>query len=288
VTLVPPPAPRIDAHLHVWDLDVSDYAWLTPDLGPLHDTYAPEAARAELDAAGVDAAILVQAEDSERDTEYMLVAAARHSWIAGVVGWVKLDDPARAAEQLDRWQQHPVFCGIRHLIHDDPRDDILALPAVRRSLRDVAARGLAFDVPDAWPRHLAAAGDLAAAVPDLRVIIDHLAKPPAARPDFEAWRRTLARVAALPNTVAKFSGLQRPGERFTVSSVRPAWDVALELFGPERLMYGGDWPMTVLVGGYQTVWDVAASLIGELAPDEQRLLLHGTATRVYRVGTGRG
>lgn len=273
--------PRIDAHLHVWDLEVSEYAWLTPDFGPLHATFAPETARAELDAAGIDAAVLVQAEDSERDTEYMLDVAARHAWVTGVVGWVGLDDPARAADQLDRWQEHRAFCGVRHLVHEDPRADFLALPAVRGSLREVAARGLAFDVPDAWPRHLSATADLAAALPELRVVVDHLAKPPAAPTEFDRWRRTLSRVAAVPNTVAKVSGLQRPGEPVTVESVRPAWDVALELFGPSRLMYGGDWPMTVLVGGYQPVWQVTSTLLGELSPAEQARLVAGTATEVY-------
>jgi L-fuconolactonase len=281
VTSPVPAAPRIDAHLHVWDLEVSEYAWLTPDFGPLHATFAPETARAELDVAGIDAAVLVQAEDSERDTGYLLDVATRHTWVAGVVGWVALDDPARAARQLHRWQQHPAFCGVRHLVHDDPRDDFLALPSVRDSLREIAARGLAFDVPDAWPRHLSATADLAGAVPELRVVVDHLAKPPAAPAEFDRWRRTLRQVAALPNTVAKLSGLQRPGEPFTVGSVRPAWDVALELFGPSRLMYGGDWPMTVLAGGYQPVWQVTATLLGELSPAEQARLLAGTATEVY-------
>jgi L-fuconolactonase len=284
VTPASPVPRRIDAHLHVWDLTVSEYAWLTTDFGLLHATYQPEAAREELDAAGIDAAVLVQAEDSLLDTEFMLDVADRHAWVAGVVGWVELDDPARAAEQLDRWQQHAAFCGIRHLVHDDPRDDVLALPAFRRSLRDVASRGLAFDIPDAWPRHLAAGGDLAMALPDLRVVVDHLGKPPGDREEFEDWRRTLARVAVNPNTVAKFSGLQRPGEPFTVESVRPAWDVALELFGPQRLMYGGDWPMTVLVGGYQPVWAVCSALIGELSPDEQAQLWSWTASEVYRLG----
>ena len=270
----------VDAHLHVWDLSVSGYAWLTPDLGALHASFPPEQARAELEQAGVDAAVLVQAEDSERDTEFLLEVAARHAWVAGVVGWVRLDDPGRAADQLDRWQQHAAFCGVRHLVHDDPRDDFLALPGVRRSLATVADRGLAFDVPDAWPRHLGGARDLAAAAPGLRVVVDHLAKPPAGAADFDRWARALREVAALPNTVAKVSGLQTsPG--YGAGSVRPAWEVALECFGPSRLMYGGDWPMTVPTGGYQHAWAVAAELVGELSPDERARVLAGTATDVY-------
>lgn len=270
---------RVDAHLHVWDLAVSEYAWLTPDLGALHTSFTPEQAHTELEAAGIGSAVLVQAEDSERDTEHMLAVADRHPWVAGVVGWVQLDDPGRAAEQLDRWQRHPAFCGVRHLVHADNRDDFLALPSVRRSLADVAARGLPLDVPDAWPTHLDGARDLAAALPQLRVVVDHLAKPPTGA-GFEAWARALRDIAARPNTVAKVSGLQTvPG--WNAETVRPAWEVALDCFGPSRLMYGGDWPMTVPTGGYQHAWAVTAQLLDDLAPDERASVLAGTAADVY-------
>jgi L-fuconolactonase len=273
----------VDAHLHIWDLERSDYSWLTPELGPLYATYSPEQARAELERAGIASAVLVQAEDSERDTELMLAAADRHPWIAGVVGWVRLDDTAAAERQLERWNGEPRFRGVRHLVHDDPRDDFLALPAVRASLRLLAERGIPFDVPDAWPRHLAATADLAAALPDLRVVVDHLGKPPFGGAGWERWRATLAAVAARPNTVAKVSGLQVPGRPFTVAEVRPAWEAALELFGPARLMWGSDWPLTVLVGGYQQAWEVMSSLVAELSPDEQAQVMASTAASVYKL-----
>ena len=273
----------VDAHLHVWDLARSEYDWVTPELGELYRTFSPEQAESELSAAGVGAAVLVQAEDSVRDTELMLEAAHRHAWVAGVVGWVQLDDPAIAEQQLDRWQAAPTFCGVRHLVHDDPRDDFLALPAVRASLRVLGERGLPFDVPDAWPRHLAATADLAAALPELRIVVDHLGKPPFGGAGWEPWRAALRDVAARPNTTAKVSGLQVPGRPFTAAEIRPAWEVALELFGPERLMWGSDWPLTVLTGGYGHAWRVLSSLVAELSPDEQALILAGTASSIYGI-----
>jgi L-fuconolactonase len=266
----------VDAHLHIWDLERSEYSWLTPELGPLYATFTPEQAHAELAAAGVAAAVLVQAEDSLRDTELMLEAAARHPWIAGVVGWVQLDDPAVAERQLADTR----LCGVRHLVHDDPRDDFLALESVRTSLRLLAERGLPFDVPDAWPRHLAATAELPE---DLVVVVDHLGKPPFGSGDWDRWRATLAAVAARPNTVAKVSGLQVPGTPFTVEQVRPAWEVALDLFGPGRLMWGSDWPLTVLVGGYTHAWDVMSSLVAELSPEEQAQVTSSTAAFVYKL-----
>jgi len=271
----------VDAHMHIWDLGRSDYAWLTPEHGPVYATFTPEQAHAELGDAGVERAVLVQAEDSERDTDLMLDAARGHPWIAGVVGWVQLDDPAVAARQLERWREEPRLSGVRHLVHDDPRDDFLALEPVRRSLSLLADRGIPFDVPDAWPRHLAATADLAGAIDDLRVVVDHLGKPPFGGADWDDWRATLADVAARPNAVAKVSGLQVPGRPFTADAVRPAWEVALELFGPGRLMWGSDWPLTVLVGGYLHGWQVMSALIGELSADEQEQIRSGTAATIY-------
>ncbi|TNC24913.1 amidohydrolase family protein [Amycolatopsis alkalitolerans] len=272
---------KMDTHLHLWDLTVSEYAWL-PAGGPLHATFTAEQAKSELDSAGIDAAILVQAEDSEADTEFMLAQAGAHDWIAGVVGWIRLDEPATARGQLDRWQRDPAFRGVRHLVHDDPRDEFLELPAVRRSLAMLAERGLPFDVPDAWPRHLARTADLAAAVPDLTIVVDHLGKPPRDPAAFAAWLRTMREVAARPNTVAKVSGLQ--AEPFTVNAVRPAFEAALDLFGPDRLMYGGDWPMTVHFGGYGPAWQIYSVLLDELSEAERARVLSGTANAVYGVG----
>lgn len=270
---------RTDSHLHLWDLAVSEYAWL-PE-GPLHRTFTAAEARSELDRAGIDQAILVQAEDSEADTEFMLGQAAAHDWIAGVVGWVRLDDPATAERQLERWRRNPAFRGVRHLVHDDPRHDFLELPAVRRSLALLAERGVPFDVPDTWPRHLAQVADLAAAVPELTVVVDHLGKPPRAPDAFGDWLRVMREVAARPNTVAKLSGLQLPGEPFTVDSVRRAVEAAFALFGPDRLMYGGDWPMTVHFGGYARAWEIYASFLGELSEVERAHVLSGTASTIY-------
>ncbi len=273
--------PTVDSHLHVWDLSRGGYDWLGPERGVLYRSFTADEAAAELAVAGIGSAVLVQADNSTADTDYMLGVADRYSFVAGVVGWVALDDTATAAKQLDRYGGHPRFCGVRHLVHIDPRDDFLALAPVRDSLRLLAERGLPFDVPDAWPRHLAAVADLADAIPELTVVVDHLAKPPRGTDEFAAWSRAIRAVAARPNTVGKVSGLQMPGQPFTAEALRPVLDVALDAFTPSRLMYGGDWPMTVPAGGYQPHWQVVAGLIGELSATERDDVRHATATRVY-------
>jgi predicted TIM-barrel fold metal-dependent hydrolase len=126
---------RVDAHLHLWNLEAGGYGWLGPQHGPLHRSFSAEEARQELATSGVDRAILVQADDTLADTRAMLDAAHNNDWIAGVVGWIRLDAPEEAVRQLHDWLDEPGFCGIRHLVHGDPRDDFLALPAVRESLK---------------------------------------------------------------------------------------------------------------------------------------------------------
>ena len=274
----------VDSHVHLWDPAIG-YEWHVEfGFGPgLRRPITAAEARVELDAAGVDEAILVQADDTAADTDLMLAAAGANPWIVAVVGWVPLDDPAEAAAELDRRAAHPKLRGIRHLVHFDARPDFLDRPAVRESLALVARHGLAFDVPDAWPRHLRQTADLAEALPELPVVIDHLAKPPFGGEDWDAWAEVMARAAALPNTVAKVSGLHADGVAHPVDVVRPAWELALELFGPDRLLYGSDWPMTVAGSGYVSTWKQLGTLIGELSPAEQSAIYEGAARRVYRL-----
>lgn len=275
------PHSRIDSHLHLWDRRRSEYKWITPDLGELYDDFPAETAAHHLVSAGIDGAILVQAEDSYADTHFMFDAAAANDWVVGVVGWIPIDDPAAASDALADWNAHPVFCGVRQLIHIDARRDLLDSPAVAETLRLIAGADLAFDVPNAWPRHMKSVGRIAASNPELTVVVDHLGTPPAGSTALEAWERAIRDVAAQPNTVAKVSGLQH----LTAEPLRRAWDVALHAFGPSRLIYGSDWPMTVPYGGYEPTWHRISALISELTPFEQDNILSGTAHRAYRLTT---
>lgn len=275
---------RLDAHLHLWRLGGGGYRWLGPEHGALCRSFGAAEAWTELDSAGVGQAILVQADDTLADTRAMLDAAAGHGWIAGVVGWIQLDSPETAGPQLEEWLREPVFCGLRHLVHDEPRENFLALPQVRESLGLAAEAGMTFDVPDAFPRHLAAAADLAEALPELTVVVDHLGKPPLGTQAERSWRAQLSRFTDLPNTAAKVSGLHLPGVPYTAAALRPAWDTALEVFGPQRLMFGGDWPVSTQGAPYRRTVSVLAELIGRLDDADARDVWAATAKRTYRRG----
>lgn len=285
----------IDAHLHLWDLgrrstDPHAYPWLTPALGDLHRNHLPEEARAvadELVAADgrrPHRAILVQAEDSLAETDLLVNWAEQHDWILGAVGWLPLRDPHATSAALDGLAGRPLV-GVRHLVHDDPDAGFLDDPAVRESLSIVAEAGLPLDVPDAWPRHLDQLTRLATEMPDLVVVVDHLAKPPRTdgREAMAAWAHGLAAAASLPNVVAKVSGLQCDGAPLTTEALAGVLDLALALFGADRLMYGSDWPMTTLhEDGPARHWAALSGWIVGLPAADQRAVLSGTASRLYR------
>lgn len=276
-------AELIDTHLHIWDLERGDYPWLGPELGVLYRTYALDEVDVARREAGVDGAILVQAANNRRDTELMLQAMAGHPWILGVVGWVDLLAGAAAEARAVELQSTGRVVGIRHLIHNEPDPDWIIQPTVLEALRAIARVGLTFDVVSVTPRHLVHVPTVARAVPDLTLVIDHLSKPPIASGDLAEWRRLFAAAAKYPNVCAKVSGLDTAAtpETWTPDELRPAFDHALETLGSDRLVYGGDWPVSILGGGYARQCAAFTALIAALSPYEQRAIKSGTAARIY-------
>jgi L-fuconolactonase len=276
----------IDTHLHIWDLDRGDYPWLGPEAGLLYRTYTIDEVDAARREANVEGAILVQAANNRRDTELMLESMAGYPWILGVVAWVDLKAGAGVQAAAVELKSTGRVVGIRHLIHNEPDPDWIVQPAVIDGLRALADLGLPFDVVSVLPQHLAHVATVAQALPELSLVIDHLSKPPIASGDLREWRRLFAAAAEHPNVSAKVSGLDtaaRPGS-WTVDDLRPAFDHALAVLGPDRLMYGGDWPVSILGGGYARQHAAFSALIAELSRDEQRAIKNGTAIRVYGVG----
>lgn len=270
----------VDAHQHFWNLETGSYPWLTPDLGVLYRTYAPEDLAPELAATGVDATVLVQAADSAAETDTMLAQADAHDFIAGVVGWVPLTKPAEAAEAIDRYRRHPKFVGVRHLIHDEPDPDWVVQESVLESLGLLAAAGLTFDVVSLLPRHLEHVVTIARRHPTLKIVIDHLSKPRIRDREWEPWAGLLAAAAACPNVCAKVSGLVTEADHagWTAGDLRPYVAHAVEVFGPDRLMFGSDWPVALLAADYRTVFEAARALVGETGGEQ---VFGGTAARFY-------
>ncbi|SEH00726.1 L-fuconolactonase [Nonomuraea solani] len=274
----------VDAHQHFWNLETGAYPWLTPEAGPIFRTFEPAELVPQLAAAGVDRTVLVQSMDSYADTDAMLAQADAHDFVGAVVGWVPLHRPEEAAEALERYRRHPRFAGIRHLIHDEPDPDWVLRDTVIEGLRSLAAAGLPFDVVAVLPRHLEHVPVLAERVPGLRMVIDHLAKPPIREKGWEPWASLLARAAACPGVYAKVSGLNTAaGDGWTGADLRPYVEHAVEVFGPERLMFGSDWPVALLAGDYDQVWRETRHALSGLSRDERAAVFGGTAARFYGI-----
>jgi len=284
------PFPVIDAHQHVWDLDRARYDWLDARLAPIDRSIDLGEALPEMAACGVDATILVQAADNAEDTAVMRRAAAAHREVVAIVGYAPLEDPAATARTIDAWRGDPLLVGVRNLIHDRADPDWILQPAVDESLGLLEDAGLAFDLVSVLPRHLELAPILSERHPRLRIVIDHLSKPPIGLDAVEPWWGAITVAAENPLTHAKVSGLYSATAdpaAWTTEAIRPFFDRALDVFGPERLMYGGDWPISVTAGGYRRVWEGLAPLFDALPATDRESVLGRTAARFYRVDPAR-
>jgi len=278
--------PVIDAHQHVWDPARAEYDWLGPALAPIDGAMSFEDLAPELRAAGVDFTVQVQSADNVEDTALMRESAAKHPEVAAIVGFAPLDDAAGTVATLDSWAADSLLVGVRNLIHNKADADWLLRPEVDEALGVLEERGLAFDLVAVLPRHLELVPILSERHPDLRIVIDHLAKPPIGLDSSEPWSRLLAEAARNPLVYGKVSGLYSATSdiaAWTTDAIRPVFEHALAVFGARRLMYGGDWPISVLAGGYTRVWGGLKPLFDDLADDDREWLLGRTAAEFYRI-----
>ncbi|GGD29946.1 metal-dependent hydrolase [Microbacterium faecale] len=282
--------PIIDAHQHVWDPARGDYGWLAGEPDSINRAFTLEELLPELRAAGVDRVVQVQSADHVQDTELMLESAARHEEVAAIVAYAPLGRPDDAARIVESWRGNSLMVGVRNLIHNMPDPSWLLRPEVDEGLGILERAGLTFDLVSVLPRHLELVPIISERHPDLRIVIDHLSKPPIGAEEREPWWSLIGAAAENPNVFGKVSGLYPSvGDPAggTSDLVAPFFDRALELFGSERLMYGGDWPISVVAGGYTRVWQTLQPLFNTLGTRDRERVLGGTAAEFYRIDTSR-
>ena len=274
---------RIDAHQHFWRYDADAYPWIDAGMDVLKRDRLPADLRPLLDAQGIDACIAVQARADEAETGFLLELADEHDWIAAVIGWVDL-----RADDLDgrlaRWGDRAKLAGFRHLLQDDP--DVaatLADPAFNRGVSTLQARGQIYEVLVRGSAQLAQAPAFCARHDRHWLVLDHLGKPAIGGGEDAAWRKALGELAAQPHIACKVSGLvtEVVGDRIDVDAIRRYLDTALELFGPQRLLFGSDWPVCLLRADYAEVAGLVADWSQALSADERAALWGGNAMRCY-------
>jgi L-fuconolactonase len=288
----------VDAHHHVWDLSVRDQPYLDqPELAPLRRNFLLSDLEPEAAAEGVTSTVVVQTVTEPDETPDLLALAAGSDLISGVVGWVDLQAPdtADAIAALRELPGGDLLVGIRHPVLIEPDPDWLTRPAVLRGLADIAAAGLVYDVVT-MPTHLQAAVAAAEATPQLTFVLDHLGNPEIGAEVDASWAGAFAAFASLPNTVGKLSGFlgePAPGPPDTTppadqtAHLRPYYEIALAGFGPQRLMFGSDWPVSTMTVGYSAVHAAARSLTADLGPAEKTAIFRDTAQRTYRLDPAR-
>lgn len=275
----------VDAHQHYWNPARGDYGWMPPDHPVLTRTYGPRDLKPDLDAAGVDYTVIVQAAESVEETEYMLGIADATANVAGVVGWIDFEKPEHRG-QFERLARHPKFKGVRPMIQDIPDVDWMLRDDVQWAYEAVADLDLAFDALG-FPWHLDNFLTVLSRYPTMRTVVDHCMKPQiSAHSDesFAHWADRMARIAGETGAYCKLSGLiTEAGEDWSVDELRPYVRHVLDRFGPERIMWGSDWPVARLRGEYGAWFAAAHTLTGHLSEVERARVFGGTAVEFYRL-----
>jgi L-fuconolactonase len=273
----------IDSHQHFWQLDQPfDYRWLhAPQNARICRDFLPDRLLPLLESVHVNQTILVQTQHDVAENRWALRMAEQYDFLAGIVGWVDLASPD-CERQLLEFTSHPKFVGVRHITQDEPDDDFIVRDDVIRGLRVLERHNVPFDLLF-YVKHLPHATTLSKRLPNLRMVIDHLAKPRIKSRAFDEWVGTFRAAAGFPNVFCKLSGMitEADWDRWRPSDLKPYVDTALECFGPERCMFGSDWPVCELAGSYSQVFHALAELLAPLSESERAAVWGGTAARFY-------
>jgi L-fuconolactonase len=279
--------PRIDAHQHFWDPARYSYPWLAGEaMNPVRRVFTPVDLQKPVHEENIDGTVLVQTLSSLAETREFLALAAAADFVYGVVGWVDLTSPS-VGDDLDALLDGPAgrwLIGLRHQVHDEPDPDWLRRADVRRGLAAVQRRGLAYDLL-VRARELPAAADTVRSLPDLQFVLDHIAKPRISDGHDDLWTQRMPALAAAPNVSVKLSGMvtEANWSSWSPEDLRPFVDQVVRWFGPERLLFGSDWPVCLLAGSYHDVVSGLTTALTPTSPGELAQVFGGNAQRVYRL-----
>lgn len=280
---------NIDSHQHFWSYSAAEYPWIGPGMERLARDYLPVDLKPPAAAEGIGGTVAVQARQTLEETRWLLDLAERHPLIRGVVGWVELRSTA-VGDQLAEFVARKKFVGVRHVVQDEPDLRFLLGTEFVRGLKQLHSFGLTYDLL-LYPQQLSAAVELAASLPEQPFVLDHLAKPQiktwTKSGDMDPWRHDIEALAKHKNVCCKLSGLvtEAVWRQWRPADFTPYLDVALTAFGPERLMFGSDWPVCLLAGDYAEVAGIIENFLAPLSAAEQAAIWGGTATRFYGLDT---
>ncbi len=276
----------IDAHQHFWQLARGDYTWLTPDLKPLYRDYEPGHLVQVQQPHGVTHTVVVQAAPTLAETHFLLALADEHDFIAGVVGWIDFE-ASDAIHQLSAFCKHPSFVGVRPMIQDIEDPNWMLTENFTPVIEALVSNQIRFDAL-IYPIHITPLIKFCKKHPNLKVVVDHAAKPNIAKRQFQPWAQHMTQLATQTKVSCKLSGLVTEAEsQWTLESLRPYVDHLLNCFGPARLLWGSDWPVVALAGGYHAWREVTLQLLASLNQVQRQAILGGNAETFYGLNIGR-
>lgn len=273
---------QIDSHHHFWNYDPVEYGWIGPEMSVLKRDFLPSHLADEIAQAGVEGVVSVQARQTVAETEWLLGMAAQHEFIRGVVGWVPLASPDVAAV-LEPLAQSPWLKAVRHVVQDEPDDAFVLGTDFNHGIAQLRQYGLVYDIL-IYAKQLANSIQFVDQHPGQPFVLDHIAKPTIHSAEFHrAWADELRELARRENVICKFSGVvtEVRDASWSTDSIRPYWDVAIEAFGAERLMFGSDWPVCLLRSDYVRWVSTVRELIADMSPTEQANVMGATACHTY-------
>jgi L-fuconolactonase len=273
---------RIDAHQHFWKYEPAQYPWIRPHW-PIRQSFLPPDLEPLLARAKLDGCVAVQARQSLEESRWLLSLVSEHPIIKGVVGWVDLRSED-VPDQLAPLSNHPRFVGVRHIVQNEPDDSFMLRPKFLRGISYLQTFDLVYDIL-IFARQLPAAIQLVRRFPNQRFVVDHIAKPQIAAQKIFPWSEHMRQLAQYPNVVCKVSGMvtEADWQNWKPEHFRGYLEVIFEAFGARRIMYGSDWPVCLLAGRYERVYDLAAAWSSSLSSSEQEMVFGGTAQRFYRL-----
>jgi L-fuconolactonase len=271
---------KLDAHQHFWKHDAAQYPWIPPGT-PLHRDWLPADLAPLLAHAGLDGCIAVQARQTIEESRWLLALAAEAPIIKGVVGWVDLRSE-RVAEQLVEFSRDPKFRGVRHVVQDEPDPAFLLGADFQRGIGHLHQFGLTYDLL-IHEHQLPPAIQLVKRFPEQSFVLDHLAKPLIKDHTLSPWREQIRELALTPNVMCKVSGMvtEADHDAWKAEDFTPFLEVVTEAFGEDRLMFGSDWPVCLLAGSYDRVFDLADAWFSKLSAAARAKVFGGNAARFY-------
>ncbi|SDL33545.1 L-fuconolactonase [Catalinimonas alkaloidigena] len=274
---------KIDAHQHFWRYSPATHAWISDAMQVLRRDYLPPDLKPALETNGFAGCVAVQASQTEAETDFLLQLADQYDFIRGVVGWVDLRDP-QLGERLAHWTQHSKLKGVRHVVQDEPDDRFLLRPDFLRGVAMLADFHLTYDIL-IFERQLPAAVAFVEKFPELPLVVDHIAKPRIADGMLEPWAQHMRQLAQFPHVHCKVSGMvtEADWQGWTPDHFKPYLDVVFEAFGPERLMFGSDWPVCRLAGEYDQVVQLLDDYLSGYSKEEQARVWGQNATQFYKL-----